>query len=133
MARQHYYDRNAAGVKQSYTGVLAASGVTTRWTYTVPAGKNAQHSLLSQIVDGNAIATAGRICLALHTHNGVATANRFAELIHWQDAAGTTIVSQMVTASFFMGVGETVSGLTYSTDTTTHWFLIVSMFTEYDI
>ena len=41
VARPSYYDRNASSIMPSFAGVLSPTGATTRYTYTVAAGKKA--------------------------------------------------------------------------------------------
>ncbi len=50
-ARAYPQDRNPLTINQLYSATVAPHGVTTRWTYTVPASRKAQmESVLARIL-----------------------------------------------------------------------------------
>ena len=60
VARPSYYDRNAAGDTKRYNAIVGPHAQTTRWTFTVPAGKKAYIEVLSlRISQWTAVTTPG--------------------------------------------------------------------------
>lgn len=61
-ARPQYYDRNAASISGNYGATVGPHGATTRFTYTVPAGKKCiAEAVFSSVTRATVATTAGLV------------------------------------------------------------------------
>ena len=86
-ARPAYYDRNAASVLQTYSATPGPHGYTTRWTYTVAAGKKLIVEASSITMGRSTIATvAGQYYTQISTFVGADS-----QLIGWTASVDNTV------------------------------------------
>jgi len=130
VARKDYYDRNAIPIQISYNGTLPNHTWTIRWTYTVPTGKKAIHTLLTDIIF-SAVATSGQYAAIMRQYNSTtAGVNQISMLVHYLTTAKATC--QTVTAQLFLKAADYINGWTYNDDTISHNFTLGSSFVEFD-
>jgi len=130
MARGHYYDRNAASIVKNWGGSIpAGSGWTQRWSYTVPAGKKAMHTLLYDLV-GTAIATAGTRVLIRRILTRDAVSTEFNYFAHWSTTDPFKYLTLTAEALFL--AGDVVSCETNNNDTVAHLGTMTSLLVEFD-
>ena len=129
--RQAYYDRNMALIVESYAATIGSHTWTTRWTYTVPSGKKAQHNVLYESV-AVGIATAGRRAVVDHqiSTDGGSTWKRISFLGH--DEISGFLTAQTVTATFILEAGHMIRGMTDHDDTINHAMCVASTLVEFD-
>lgn len=134
VARPNYYDRNATSKQSSYVGgPLAPHSVTTRWTYTVPAGKKAYvESCYVDIIRGSA-ATSGPSCKAfirVTTSDSTigtlcATGGEFNTL--------NALISQTVSNVGLLAAGDLVQSDSYDNSTGgTLYIVMTAKYTQFD-
>lgn len=131
MARKHPWDRNPTTVVEFYSAALAAHGLTTRWTYTVPANHTAIHSVLFED-SSTKIATAGKFTSSTHAANIAAGGDKkFAGTVHFSTTDHSA--ERTVTATFYLSANDVVVGRTYSNDTVAHGMTVASLLMEFDV
>jgi len=133
MARQHWYDRNPMVDTVWWGGALAAeAGYTVVWSYTVPTGRKAMHTVCWTSALG-VIATAGRDCSCSNRIWDPETADYrpYHELRH-MDTTTEERATKTTTITFLMAEGDTITGTITNTDTVDHWMGISATLTEFD-
>ena len=89
VARPAYYDRNATTSFNAYNQLITPAGLTTRFTYTVPAGKKLQLEAVGVTITTQTLATvAGRNIILVAITSGVDTAD-----LSRIDATNTNVVA----------------------------------------
>lgn len=130
MAREHYYDRTPLAVMEYYSATLGSHSLTTRETYTVPANKSAQHSVIMGAILIE-IATALKQCNLLYNVNiGGAGMQTYARVSHYEASGRAT--EQTITITYFIADGDSVEIQTNSNDTIDHAFRAAILLTEFD-
>lgn len=117
-ARPQFYDRNAVPASAMYSaGGVAPHGTTTRWTYTVPAGKKAWVDAVCAELYRDVAAAAAAIAAVNINYQ----ANGGGGSVLCQAAQSTNAlvqVSEFVFTQFgYMGPGDIVYATTLDTST----------------
>ena len=132
--RPTFYDRNPAPKSNLYSaGAVVPHGSTTRWSYTVPAGKKAWVDALFLAVDrAAAAAPAGTIAANInYVPNGGATAVLGQALLINNTVGAMDKLS--VTQFGYLGAGDVISATTVDTSTGGSADLTAgAKYTEYD-
>ncbi len=116
VGRPNYYDRGATSVINFYYAVAAPHGATTRWSYTVAAGKKLLvEAQFARLARQSAASTAGQYHAEMVVSSGVS--NILTASIHSID--NTTTLQSVSTPQQQMSVyaAEVVSAVTYDTST----------------
>lgn len=110
-ARANALDRNPTDVNQNYSNTLAPHVTTTRWTYTVPAGRKCLVELVnSRIMRITAAAPAGYADVAISLGNVLAYL-ALAELNSGDNAIGVR-ESKYITAQALLLAGDVLQAQT---------------------
>ena len=130
----HWYDRNPIGVVKRYEANAVPHGLTTRWTYTVPANKKAFVETLCCNLTRVTVATAVGIVEAYISWAETAIATSYSML---KGVLFTNVIGDKDRASighgFILLEGHTIRGVTAdaSTDGTVNFHLATKI-TEFD-
>jgi hypothetical protein len=116
VARPAYYDRNGQSIVNLYYAGAAPHAITTRWTYTVGAGKKLLvESQSTRLVRYVAATAAGQYHAEIGVSSGVS--GTLTCQAHSIDNAITNQYFVAATTQVTIFAGESVSGSTYDTST----------------
>jgi len=133
VARPEWYDRNPIHRLYGYSGNLAPHSVTTRWTYTVPAGKKAflELAAVHHIKTAAATTVVNSYSSILITPSGGSLTELIAAQIY-TNAVGDKDRAETGHAAVLLA-GDIIQFNTYNGDTGgTVWHRGVAKITEFD-
>jgi len=134
VARPAWHDRNPIPSWQSYEAAgVAPHGATTRWTYTVPAGKKAimEYAFLSLTRSGAPTTVGTAFCFLYYQPSGGSSHILYDASL--RDATVGNVKEIASPTSLMLNAGDAVRGYTQDTSTggTIDYILNVK-FTEFD-
>lgn len=117
-ARQHYYDRSAAGLTLTYGDTVAPHAETVRWSYTTPSNRAAMlGGLALSVLRVSAAGTAG-IVLIRAKYRVASAGLSYYDTVPLLDNNVGAHNQLAVTLSFVMQVGDIIELLTSDASTT---------------
>ena len=133
VARPAYYDRNASSIMPNYSGVISPTGATTRYTYTVAAGKKALLEVSTAFISR---VTAASSSGQFFSDTRITLANSDYLILHTPHQTDNTLLAPYFASSaaaVTLYAGETISSQTTDNSTGgTILFILASKGTLFD-